>query len=203
MALAVPNGPDFLQVLLAVLELGAVAAPLNPSYTEDEYAFYLEDLAPRLLLLPGAELPAARAAAAKVNVAVVDVSARKSGTPGFARNGVQLRSETNYEGATPDDAALLLHTSGTTSRPKQVPLAHRNLTASALNIATFYDSVRPMSRTAPCPSSTFTGWSRRRSAPSRGVARSWSRSGSRLDGCGLNGATTGSRGSRPDRRSIR
>jgi long-subunit acyl-CoA synthetase (AMP-forming) len=36
---------------------------------------------------------------------------------------------------TPDDIALVLHTSGTTSRPKIVPLAHRNVCASARNIA--------------------------------------------------------------------
>src|SRR4029453_16661801 len=33
-----------------------------------------------------------------------------------------------------DDAALVLHTSGTTSRPKQVPLSHRNLCSSARHI---------------------------------------------------------------------
>jgi acyl-CoA synthetase (AMP-forming)/AMP-acid ligase II len=37
--------------------------------------------------------------------------------------------------AGPDDIALLLHTSGTTARPKLVPLSQRNVAASALNIA--------------------------------------------------------------------
>jgi acyl-CoA synthetase (AMP-forming)/AMP-acid ligase II len=36
--------------------------------------------------------------------------------------------------ARPDDVALVLHTSGTTARPKIVPLSHANLTASAANI---------------------------------------------------------------------
>ena len=35
----------------------------------------------------------------------------------------------------PDDVALVLHTSGTTSRPKIVPLSQRNVAASARNIA--------------------------------------------------------------------
>ena len=39
----------------------------------------------------------------------------------------------------PDDVALVLHTSGTTSRPKRVPLAHRNLAASVENIVETYD----------------------------------------------------------------
>ncbi|TMD67374.1 MAG: AMP-dependent synthetase, partial [Chloroflexi bacterium] len=34
--------------------------------------------------------------------------------------------------------ALVLHTSGTTSRPKRVPLRHRNLTASVANIVEHY-----------------------------------------------------------------
>jgi acyl-CoA synthetase (AMP-forming)/AMP-acid ligase II len=38
--------------------------------------------------------------------------------------------------AGPDDIALVLHTSGTTSRPKIVPLTQRNLCASARNIGT-------------------------------------------------------------------
>jgi acyl-CoA synthetase (AMP-forming)/AMP-acid ligase II len=37
-----------------------------------------------------------------------------------------------------DDVAMILHTSGTTSRPKRVPIRHRNLIASANNIITAY-----------------------------------------------------------------
>jgi oxalate---CoA ligase len=36
--------------------------------------------------------------------------------------------------AKPEDIALVLHTSGTTSRPKIVPLSHKNICASAANI---------------------------------------------------------------------
>src|SRR5262245_33906202 len=41
-ALVLPDGPAFLRVLFAVVTLGATAAPLNPAYKRDEYAFYLE-----------------------------------------------------------------------------------------------------------------------------------------------------------------
>src|SRR5215217_4948978 len=50
-ALVVPDGPDFLHLLLALVALGATAAPLNPGYKRDEYAFYLDDLDPELLVL--------------------------------------------------------------------------------------------------------------------------------------------------------
>jgi acyl-CoA synthetase (AMP-forming)/AMP-acid ligase II len=53
-AVTLPNSPDFVQLMLAITLLGAAAAPLNPAYTEPEYTFYLEDVAPRLLLMPAA-----------------------------------------------------------------------------------------------------------------------------------------------------
>ena len=51
-ALTLPNGPDFVLLLLAITALGAAAAPLNPAYTETEFAFFLADIAPRLFLIP-------------------------------------------------------------------------------------------------------------------------------------------------------
>ena len=53
-ALTLPNGPEFVLLIFAATLLGAAAAPLNPAYTETEFAFYLEDIAPRLLLVLGA-----------------------------------------------------------------------------------------------------------------------------------------------------
>ena len=126
-ALAEPDGPEFLRLLVGVLAAGAAAAPLNPAYTEDEFRFYLEDLAPRALLLPVDGLPAARAAAADLDIPVPELGDGRA----TARSG-------DIGEPSPDDVALLLHTSGTTSRPKQVPLLHRNLAASARNIAAFY-----------------------------------------------------------------
>src|SRR5580700_12240072 len=40
-AIVLPNGPECIEVLLAVMWLGAAAAPLNSAYTEPEFAFYL------------------------------------------------------------------------------------------------------------------------------------------------------------------
>ena len=51
-ALVLPDGPEFLQLLLAVAALGATAAPLNPAYKRDEYAFYLDDLQPAAAARP-------------------------------------------------------------------------------------------------------------------------------------------------------
>jgi len=136
LALVIPDGPDFLQLLLAVASLGATAAPLNPAYKRDEYEFYLDDLKPELLLVPAGELPAAREAVGDT-VEIVDV-ARAGQSLTLATAGGTVERESPFEGADPDDVALLLHTSGTTSRPKQVPLLQRNLIVSAQTIAAFY-----------------------------------------------------------------
>jgi acyl-CoA synthetase (AMP-forming)/AMP-acid ligase II len=136
-ALVVADGPDFLQVLLALVALGATAAPLNPAYKPDEYAFYLEDLEPELLLVPRDGAEAVREAAGDA-VPTVEITSSDGGVSLLADGGVVER-EAPFEQAGADDVALLLHTSGTTSRPKQVPLLQRNLAASARTIAAFYE----------------------------------------------------------------
>lgn len=116
-AMVIPSGPDFVELLLATASLGATAAPLNPAYTRDEYAFYLDDLKPELLLVARGELPAAREAV-DATVEVIDV-ARDGDTLTVMSGGRTVDEETVFEGADPDDVALLLHTSGTTSRPNR------------------------------------------------------------------------------------
>src|SRR5262249_8672583 len=77
-ALAPPPGPGVVELLLAITALGAAAAPLNPAYGRAEFAFYLEDLEPRALLLPGGELEAARTAA-QDSVTLIDVAFEPGG----------------------------------------------------------------------------------------------------------------------------
>ena len=126
-ALVIPDGPDLLALLLGVTALGAAAAPLNPAYTRDEFAFYFDDLSPSAVILAEGDGASAREAmGSELRV----LEARGAQVAGARATG--------YERAQPEDIALLLHTSGTTSRPKQVPLRHRNLTVSARSIAAFY-----------------------------------------------------------------
>jgi acyl-CoA synthetase (AMP-forming)/AMP-acid ligase II len=142
-ALVLPNGPDFVLLLLAIVSLGAAAAPLNPAYTETEFRFFLTDIAPRLFLIPASRAAAATAAAAGTGTPVLGVAAAADGPPrlladGGAAAGQRSSGQRPFEPGTPDDVAVLLHTSGTTSRPKQVPLRQRNLMASARTVAAHY-----------------------------------------------------------------
>lgn len=137
-AISMPNSPEFVQLLFAVTRLGAAVAPLNPAYTEAEYNFYLGDIAPRLVLLPS-KLPAAERAAGAVRLPVIKVTERKDGPPALAFGGDDLDGRSTYELGEPGDVAIVLHTSGTTSRPKQVPLLQQNLMASIRTIAAHYE----------------------------------------------------------------
>jgi oxalate---CoA ligase len=135
-ALALPNGPDVVVLLLAVTALGAAAAPLNPAYTATEYQFFLTDIAPRLMLIPASGAAAATAAA--TGITEIGVRPTGDGPPELLADGQAATLQRAFEPGSPEDVALILHTSGTTSRPKQVPLRQRNLMASARMIAAHY-----------------------------------------------------------------
>ncbi|MGH3397227.1 MAG: AMP-binding protein [Streptosporangiaceae bacterium] len=137
-ALALPNGPDFVLLLLGIIALGAAAAPLNPAYTQSEFGFFLADIAPRLFLIPASRPAEAGAAAAATGTTVLAVRASGDGPPELLAGGQAATAQRGYEPASPDDVAVVLHTSGTTSRPKQVPLRQRNLMASTRAIAAHY-----------------------------------------------------------------
>lgn len=130
-AIVLDNGPEMALALLAVMAVGCVA-PLNPKYREDELRFYLDDLrATAIISVEGAN-PALRAA---TPAGVLPVSLRGEGLSiDFDVDGSKGSAVPADRRPVGDDVALVLHTSGTTSRPKIVPLRQRNLAASAGNI---------------------------------------------------------------------
>jgi acyl-CoA synthetase (AMP-forming)/AMP-acid ligase II len=138
--MTLPNGPEFVLLVFAAARLGAAAAPLNPAYTETEFAFYLEDIAPRLLLVSDTGPQAAIRAAGPLAIPLIRLAIGGDGPPDLIVDGsaVSAAPAASLEAGEPDDIALVLHTSGTTSRPKQVPLRQRNLAASARTIAAHY-----------------------------------------------------------------
>ena len=131
------NGPEMAAAFLGIGS-AATAAPLNPSYRAEEFEFYLTDLSAKLLVVAqGKDSPAIAVArearrSDRATRAARPSTARAASRLDFAGdNGAPARTP---RAATPDDIALVLHTSGTTSRPKIVPLAHKNIAASAANI---------------------------------------------------------------------
>ncbi len=136
-AIVLHNGPEMATAFVSIA-CGATTAPLNPAYKQDEFDFYLSDLNARALVVEqGSDSPAVNAARAR-NIHILDLctgDGEPAGTFCLEPRAAGERSATKNGGlAQSDDTALLLHTSGTTSRPKIVPLSQSNVCASAENI---------------------------------------------------------------------
>jgi len=142
-AIVLPNGPEMASAFVT-LGCAATTAPLNPAYRADEFDFYLSDLKPAVLVVArGDEGPATQVARKhKIPVLALGKDERlPAGTFDLVPEGNEDVALLKQRGAAadgppaPDDIALVLHTSGTTSRPKIVPLMQRNVCASAHHIA--------------------------------------------------------------------
>lgn len=133
-AILLPNGMELATAFLTVAA-GATSAPLNPGYNRGEFNFYLSDLdAKALVLMAGVESPA-REVAQEKNIPIIELSPfTGSQDMLFELFGEAGAPVSQPDFAQPDEIALVLHTSGTTSRPKLVPLTHKNLCASAVHI---------------------------------------------------------------------
>ncbi|KAH3903362.1 Pcs60p SCDLUD_000991 [Saccharomycodes ludwigii] len=172
-AISIVNGIEFIVAFLGATTDSKIGAPLNPKYKEKEFNFYLNDLKSKVVCVSKGTLAkdnkgktAEIVKSAKhfgcfivelyfnqdrflveydVYSPEDDYSTKKFTSldlpayrnknngdkfPGFARSS---------------DVALILHTSGTTSTPKTVPLLHLNIVRSTLNIAKTY-SLTPEDR---------------------------------------------------------
>jgi len=131
-AIVLPNGPEMAAAFIAVAQ-SATTAPLNPAYKEDEFAFYLEDLKARAIIVEAGYDGPARAAADRFGMTVIELT--PSEPAGNFTLSTDVSAAADDVAPTADDVALILHTSGTTSRPKIVPLLQSNVAASAQNVA--------------------------------------------------------------------
>ena len=138
-AIVLPNGPEMATAFVAIA-CGATTAPLNPGYQKSEFDFYLSDLdAKALVVETGSDTPAI-AAAQDRGIPVIRLRADPSIGGEFTLEAPgELEVDATVDTpvfAQQADVALVLHTSGTTSQPKIVPLTHGNVCASATNIRT-------------------------------------------------------------------
>jgi acyl-CoA synthetase (AMP-forming)/AMP-acid ligase II/acyl carrier protein len=138
-AIVLPNGPEMAGAFLGV-SCVATSAPLNPTYRAEEYDFYFDDLEAKALIVDPALDSSAAAVARARNMPVIELVARVTAEAGAFQlcpppGGAAASDAQVLDQPTAHDVALVLHTSGTTARPKLVPLTHGNLCASAAQVA--------------------------------------------------------------------
>lgn len=133
-AIVLPNGAEMATAFLTVAQ-AAVTAPLNPAYQREEFDFYLADLRARAVILPDGHDGPALDAARAIGLTILRL-VPEPGAPAGSFRLVGPECDVPAPAGTPgaSDVALILHTSGTTSRPKIVPLTQANIAMSARNI---------------------------------------------------------------------
>jgi acyl-CoA synthetase (AMP-forming)/AMP-acid ligase II len=127
------NGPEMAVAFMAVASC-CTAVPLNPAYRTEEFKFYLSRLNARAIVTNAADQTGLKDLALSLGLTVVELVPNQAGGAGaFELHCDKTRASLQTGFAESDDIALILHTSGTTSAPKIVPLTHRNLCAMARN----------------------------------------------------------------------
>ena len=110
----------------------ATCVPLNPDYSEPEFEGYLARLRPRAVIVDLRERSAIAAAATRLGIPILELAALDAAPAGkFELRGESAGPCAEPGWAGPEDIALILLTSGTTARPKLVPMKHRHLLAYA------------------------------------------------------------------------
>lgn len=136
-AIVLANGPEMATCFVSCA-CGVTSAPLNPAYRADEFEFYLSDLNAKALIVERGSASPSVAVAEKLGIRLLDLVVPEGAPAGaFVLEPRVPGGGTPVAGglAEPGDVSMLLHTSGTTSRPKIVPLSQKNLAASAQHIA--------------------------------------------------------------------
>ncbi|CAI4037453.1 hypothetical protein SMKI_02G3290 [Saccharomyces mikatae IFO 1815] len=167
-AISMRNGLEFIVAFLGATMDAKIGAPLNSNYKEKEFNFYLNDLKSKAICVPKGTTKLQSSeilkSAAKFGCFIVELAFDATRfrveydiySPDDNYKRVIYRSLDNakfvntnpvkFPGfARSSDVALILHTSGTTSTPKTVPLLHLNIVRSTLNISNTY-KLTPLDR---------------------------------------------------------
>jgi acyl-CoA synthetase (AMP-forming)/AMP-acid ligase II len=137
LAIVLPNGPEMAACFVSAA-CACATAPLNPAYRAEEFEFYLVDLKARALVVERGSTSPAVEVAQRMGVPVVElVPDATAGAGSFTLHCATPPADMAAQPgpAQAGDVSMVLHTSGTTSRPKIVPLSQANLCASAQHIA--------------------------------------------------------------------
>jgi len=133
-ALVLPNGPEMAVALLSVASAFA-CAPLNPSYQASEFDFFLTNLRAKAVIVEKPTAPNVLPVAKKRGVRLIELRPSVDQEAGIFSLASSQGQKEEPRFSNPTDISILLHTSGTTSTPKLVPITNSNICVSAENIS--------------------------------------------------------------------
>ena len=134
-AIVLSNGSAMACTFIAIAA-NYTSCPLNPSYTKEEFKFYYDDLKVKAVIIEKNKSIEAREAAKELDIRIINLKSKTKSRSIELDIKTDIKNKDKYLiESDQDDVAMILHTSGTTSRPKMVPLSQKNLLASASNIS--------------------------------------------------------------------
>tara|TARA_B100000686_G_scaffold219200_1_gene226248 strand:- start:3960 stop:5483 length:1524 start_codon:yes stop_codon:yes gene_type:complete len=128
------NGSSMAATFIAIAS-NFISCPLNPSFTKEEFKFYLKDLDIKIVIIEKNKSALAREAADELNIRVINLNNKNLQKVTSLDIDIKEKKPISNNKYSEKNIAMILHTSGTTSRPKMVPLTHKNLVSSAKNIS--------------------------------------------------------------------
>ena len=134
-AIIMPQGPESTTALLGVI-CAATAVPLNPDYSLEEFESTLDQFGVTAAIVMQGKATAIPGGTRRRRIRMIEISSSfESGTAKITQTATPSLPSGQCAEAEPGDIALLLQTSGTTAKPKIVPLKHSNVVESVNSIA--------------------------------------------------------------------
>ncbi|HEU4427360.1 MAG TPA: AMP-binding protein [Myxococcota bacterium] len=137
-ALVLGNRSATLELVFACARLGAIAAPLNTRLAPPEIAQLLADCRPRVLAFDASMEPQVRTALAQSGHTCALTLAVGGEPDAYEAALFAAVPERTIADVSPDDAMILMYTSGTTGVPKGALLPHRKTLFNSRNAELFF-----------------------------------------------------------------
>lgn len=132
-ALVMNNGPEMATAFLAIGSV-AVCVPMNSHSSLSEFKTYLSAVRTKVLVIADGLSTEATTAASELGIEIITVKCEGDEAGIFDIINAPLECQKAVEYSKPEDVALILFTSGTTGKPKIVPLTHSNIYSCTKNI---------------------------------------------------------------------
>lgn len=136
-AIAMRNYPDWIIAFIGIMQLGAIAIPMNAWWTAEELDYGLKNSGARLAIADEERARRLATLSCAATVLTVRTSAEVAAGLGFARSEDELAASPKATWFTceiaPEDDATIMYTSGSTGAPKGAVSTHRAIVSAAMN----------------------------------------------------------------------